>query len=67
MKLQIFSQWQGGIYIPSRVRQFTKAARLCGRNNFREYSGIISASSERAAIGEWIDSKTPLKRADSVA
>ena len=61
MKLQIFSQWQGGIYIHSRVRQFTKAAKLCGRNNFREYAGIITAESERAAIGEWLDSKAPLK------
>ena len=62
MRLQIFSQWQGGIYIPSRVRQFTKAAKLCGRNNFREYAGIITAKTERAAISEWLDSKAPLKK-----
>lgn len=66
MKLQIVSKW-GGIFIPSRVRQFTRAAKLCGKNNFREYAGIITARSERAAIDEWLDGKTPLKRIGSAA
>lgn len=59
MKLQISSKW-GGIYVPARVRQFTKVAKLCGKKNFREYAGILTADSERAAVSEWLDSKAPL-------
>jgi len=67
MKLQIYSQWQSGIFIPARVHQFSRAAKLCGKKDFKEYAGIIASPSERDAVGEWLDSITPLRNARSVA
>ena len=67
MKQQIYSQWQSGILIPARVHQFSRAAKLCGSRDFKEYAGIIAAGSERAAVAEWLDSITPLRNARSVA
>ena len=67
MKQMIYSQWQSGILIPARVHQFSRAAKLCGSKSFKDYSGIIAAASERAAVGEWLDSITPLKKTRSVA
>ena len=67
MKQKIYSQWQSGILIPARIHQFSRAAKLCGSKSFKEYAGIIAARSERAAVGEWLDSITPLRNARSVA
>lgn len=67
MKLKIYSQWQSGILIPARVHQFSRAAKLCGNADFKEYAGIIAAPSEREAVSEWLDSITPLRNVRSVA
>ena len=37
MKVQIYSQWMEDVYIPVRVKQFTKAAKLAGKANFMQY------------------------------
>ena len=75
MKVRIYSQWMEEVYIPVRVRQFTKAARLTGQNTFAEYAkcaargGMVDLplrdkrSAECQAVADWLDSRT----VDSVA
>lgn len=67
MKVHVYSQWQGRIAIPARVRQFTRAAKLSGRENFKEYAGILNAPSERKALEEWLDNMTTLRATYHVA
>ena len=66
MKVQVYSQWMEDVYIPVRVKQFTKAARLVGHNSFVEYAAerdavglamTVSKATEREAIVEWLDSR----------
>ena len=66
MKVQIYSQWMEDVFIPVRVKQFTKAARLMGHTNFQDYAehhdvvGLASAdrkSAEYLAVAEWLDSR----------
>ena len=65
MKVQIYSQWMEDVYIPVRVKQFTKAAKLAGKANFMQYyhqfvqdhtvSGeIVSLDAERQAVTSWV-------------
>lgn len=32
VKVQIYSQWMEEVYVPVRVRQFAKAAKLMGKS-----------------------------------
>ena len=38
MKVQIYSQWCEDVFVPARVKQFSKAARLMGCTGFQEYA-----------------------------
>lgn len=66
MKVQIYSQWMEDVYIPVRVKQFTKAAKLVGSSSFVDYAadhdmlGVVAkggACSEREAVAEWLDNR----------
>ena len=65
MKVQIYSQWMEDVYIPVRVKQFTKAAKLSGHSSFTSYVadeesyGFISpeGASEREVVAEWLDGR----------
>ncbi len=58
MKIQIYSQWMEDVFIPARVKQFTKAAKLTGRRSFVAYAseaGHDNCVDERAAVGQWLE------------
>lgn len=65
MKVQVYSQWREDAYIPARVKQFTKAAKLMGHSNFQEYADQDVAgrtladrkSVEHQAVAQWLDSR----------
>ena len=62
MKVQIYSQWMEDVYIPVRVKQFTKAAKLVGSSSFVAYAADHDMSSvvcknEREAVVEWLDGR----------
>lgn len=73
MKVQIYSQWMEDVYIPVRVKQFTKAAKLVGSSSFVEYAAdhdmlsVVARGSEREAVVEWLDSRTTEGAVESVA
>lgn len=64
MKVAIDSQWNEAAFIPARIKQFTKAARLLGSSSFAAYyfsrtgSGLVDESTdhalERRVVGQWI-------------
>ena len=57
MKMEFSSQWQdGNVKVHARVKQFSKAVKRLGYENFRSYAGIEAALSEHEALGEWLDS-----------
>ena len=58
MKIQIYSQWMEDVFIPARVKQFTKAAKLTGCRSFVAYAGEAGHDNcidERSAVGQWLD------------
>lgn len=66
MKVQIFSQWMEEVFIPVRVKQFTKAAKLLGHSDFKEYAGgndmddlvqMGRKSAERQVVADWLDGR----------
>ena len=66
MKVQICSQWMEEVFIPVRVKQFTKAAKLMGHSDFKAYAGgqdmvdlvqMGRKSAERQVVAEWLDSR----------
>ena len=66
MKVQIYSQWMEDVYIPVRVKQFTKAAKLMGHNGFKAYAeghdvvDLAQAdrkSDERQVVATWLDNR----------
>ncbi|MCR5756773.1 MAG: hypothetical protein K6F95_02560 [Selenomonas sp.] len=66
MKVQICSQWMEDVFIPVRVKQFTKAAKLLGHSDFSAYAGgqdladlvqMGRKSTERQVVAEWLDSR----------
>ena len=69
MKIQIYSQWMEDVFIPARVKQFTKAAKLTGCRSFVAYAGEAghdNCMDERAAVGQWLD-RVSEQVAESVA
>ena len=68
MKMEVSSQWQDGVVkVHARVRQFTKAAKVLGNADFRDYAGLESARNDEAAVDEWLDSVKGLKMAARLA
>ena len=66
MKVQICSQWMEEVFIPVRVKQFTKAAKLLGHSDFKAYAGeqetvdlvqMDRKSMERQVVAEWLDNR----------
>ncbi|MBP3781133.1 MAG: hypothetical protein ILA30_05670 [Selenomonas sp.] len=66
MKVQICSQWMEEVFIPVRVKQFTRAAKLMGLQSFQAYAGgqdtvdlvqMDRKSMERQVVAEWLDSR----------
>ena len=66
MKVQICSQWMEEVFIPVRVKQFTKAAKLMGHSDFKAYAGgqdmvdlvqMGRKAAERQVVAEWLDSR----------
>ena len=66
MKVQIYSQWMEDVYIPVRVKQFTKAAKLMGHDGFKAYAeghDVVDLhhadrkSDERQVVAEWLDNR----------
>ena len=66
MKVQVFSQWMEEVFIPVRVKQFTKAAKLLGHSDFKEYAGgndmddlvqMGRKSAERQVVADWLDGR----------
>jgi len=64
MKIQIYSQWMEDVFIPARVKQFSRAANLMGCQSFAAYAG--ESSDERSAVGQWLD-RAGEQAAESVA
>lgn len=54
MKMQVYSQWMEDVYVPVRVKQFTKAAKLMGKHNFSEYADL-GMQTEHQAVAAWLD------------
>ena len=76
MKVQICSQWMEEVFIPVRVKQFTKAAKLLGHSDFKAYAGgndmddlvqMGRKSVERQLVAEWLDGRGIAGVADGVA
>ena len=76
MKVQICSQWMEEVFITVRVKQFTKAAKLLGHSDFKEYAGgndmddlvqMGRKSVERQVVAEWLDGRGIAGVADGVA
>lgn len=76
MKVQICSQWMEEVFIPVRVKQFTKAAKLLGHSDFKEYAGgndmddlvqMGRKSVERQVVAEWLDGRGIAGVTDGVA
>ena len=76
MKVRIFSQWMEEVYIPVRVRQFTKAAKLSGYGAFAKYAarGVVvdlprrgKRSAECKAVASWLNSRDTENVARNVA
>ena len=66
MKVQICSQWMEEVFIPVRVKQFTRAAKLMGLQSFQAYAGgqdtvdlvqMDRKSMERQVVAEWLDNR----------
>ena len=66
MKVQIYSQWMEEMYIPVRVKQFTKAAKLMGHKSFEAYADghdvvdLAQAdrkSDEYKVVATWLDNR----------
>ena len=64
MKMQIYSQWMEDVFIPARVKQFSREAKQMGCQSFAAYAG--ESSDERSAVGQWLD-KACEQVAESVA
>jgi len=76
MKVQICSQWMEEVFIPVRVKQFTKAAKLMGHSDFKAYAGgnemddlvqMGRKSFERQVVAEWLDGRGVAGAAAGVA
>ena len=61
MKVQIYSQWMEEVYVPVRVRQFAKAAKLMGKS-FEEYAAASDVKAdeadERQLVESWINKRS---------
>nr|WP_317429821.1 hypothetical protein [uncultured Mitsuokella sp.] len=59
MKVQIYSQWMEEVYVPVRVKQFGKAAKLMGKS-FAEYAtgSEASAKDEHELVQAWLNKRT---------
>ena len=71
MKMKIYSQWMEDVYIPVRVGQLTKAAKLMGKKSFASYADVTDDLStlsrkenERQAAAAWLDSRADHKPAE---
>ena len=68
VKMEVSSQWQDGVVkVHARVRQFSKAAKIMGHTDFRDYAGLESAKNDEVAVDEWLDSVKGLKMAARLA
>lgn len=76
MKVQVYSQWREEAYIPARVKQFTKAAKLMGHESFKAYaagqlmvdlSSKAGKSDERQVVANWLDSRVTDGATEDVA
>lgn len=58
MKVQVYSQWMEEVYVPVRVKQLTKAAKLMGCQGFGAYKGEAqdkaTHETERLAASKWL-------------
>ncbi len=73
MKMKIYSQWMEDVYVPVRVGQLTKAAKLMGKKSFASYadvtddlSALTRKENERQAAAAWLDSRVD-RKADKLA
>ena len=61
MKVQIYSQWMEEVYVPARVRQFGKAAKLMGKS-FAEYAAGYDIEDKQAdeheLVEKWLNKRT---------
>lgn len=55
VKVQIYSQWMEEVYVPVRVRQFAKAAKLMGKS-FEQYAAADDVKADKADEHELVES-----------
>lgn len=72
MKMRIYSQWMEDVYIPVRVKQFSRAAGLLGKSSFASYMTesdflLNGFDSDREAVAEWLDRQDSLGKLVDVA
>ncbi len=70
VKVQIYSQWMEEVYVPVRVRQFAKAAKLMGKS-FEEYAAASDVKAdeadERQLVESWINKRSAAIASEGVA
>ena len=70
LKVQIYSQWMEEVYVPVRVRQFAKAAKLMGKS-FEEYAAASDVKAdeadERQLVETWINKRSAAIASEVVA
>ncbi|MDY6268003.1 MAG: hypothetical protein SPL39_03385 [Selenomonadaceae bacterium] len=76
MKIKTYSQWMEEKVVPVRTKQFTKAAKLMGHQNFHSFAAAddkvgrdqkTAKSSDQQAVAEWLDCRVVGKVAEGVA
>jgi len=64
------------VFIPVRVKQFTKAAKLLGYSDFKDYAGgndmddlvqMGRKSAERQVVADWLDGRGVVGETTGVA
>ncbi len=69
VKVQIYSQWMEEVYVPVRVRQFAKAAKLMGKS-FEQYAAADDVKADKADEHElvgWLSKRSAAIAAEGVA
>ena len=73
VKVQIYSQWMEEVYVPVRVRQFAKAAKLMELmgKSFEQYAAADDVKADKAdeheLVESWLSKRSAAIAAEGVA
>lgn len=66
MKVRVYSQWMEDVFVPARIKQLTKAARMLGHTGFHTYAAghdMVDLSpsdrklTEREVVEQWLNDR----------